>query len=88
MVVLKIFIDNEAKSQLRKVYSYIKRDSFQNAEKVRNGMIASFKTLVNNPEQFPADRYRRDNDGSFRAYEIFKKGLDWHIKRRSKSDPQ
>jgi plasmid stabilization system protein ParE len=52
MVRLEIFIDNEAKSQLRKVFSYIKRDSFQNAEKVREGIIASFKAIVNNPEQF------------------------------------
>jgi plasmid stabilization system protein ParE len=81
MVTREVFIDNEAKSQLRKIFSYIERDSFQNAEKVRSAMIASFKALANNPEQFPADRYRRNNDGSFRAYEIFRYRVTYHISK-------
>ena len=34
MVTREVFIDNEAKSQLREIFSYIERDSFQNTEKV------------------------------------------------------
>jgi len=39
----KIIIDNEAKIALGEAYEFIKKDSFQNAEKVRNsGRIKIF----------------------------------------------
>ena len=62
---LTIIIDNEAKRQLREAYQYIKKDSVQNAEKVRSTIIATIKELIKNPEQHPPDKYRLNNDGCY-----------------------
>ena len=74
-----IVVDNEAKYQLRQAYNYIKKDSVKNADKVRGSIVASINELVNNPEQHPPDKYRLDNDGSYRAYEIYKYRITYHI---------
>lgn len=65
-----VIIDNEAKFQLHLAYNYIREDSFQNAEKFRNKILASIKELIKNPEKYPPDKYRINNDGSYRAYEL------------------
>lgn len=75
----KIIIDNEAKHALRKAYNYIKRDSLQNAEKVKNKMRASINDLIKNPEKYAPDKYRFDNDTSYRAFEIYKYRITYHI---------
>jgi plasmid stabilization system protein ParE len=59
-----------AQNQLAKAYSHILIDSYQNAEKVRADILASTRKLAANPEMHPRDKYRKDNDGSFRAYEL------------------
>jgi plasmid stabilization system protein ParE len=76
---LKIIIDNDAKRALREAYTYIKKDSLQNAEKVKCKMLASINELVKNPVKYAPDKYRFDNDLSFRAYEICKYRITYHI---------
>ncbi len=60
----------QAQSQLAKAYAYILRDSHQNAGKIKNDILASTRKLATSPEIYPIDKYRRSNDGSFRAYEL------------------
>jgi plasmid stabilization system protein ParE len=43
---LKVIIDAEAKRLLREAYEYIRRDSFQNAEKVKAAILSSIKELI------------------------------------------
>ena len=75
----KVVIDSEAKLQLRKIYRYIKNDSPQNAEKVRSKIISSIKELDSNPESHSPDKYRINNDGSYRAYEIYNYRITYHV---------
>ncbi len=75
----RIIIDDDAKRSLREAYVYIRKDSLQNAEKVRIKILASIKNLAANPEQHPPDKYRLDNEGSFRAYELYKYRISYHI---------
>jgi plasmid stabilization system protein ParE len=75
----KAIIDNEAKRSLHEAYAYIKKDSLQNAEKVRSKILASIKELIKNPERYPPDKYRLNNDGSYRAYEIYKYRISYHV---------
>ena len=56
--------------QLEKAYRYILLDSYQNAEKVMTDILASTRRLAANLEMYPPDKYRNNNDGSFRAYEL------------------
>lgn len=79
MVKPRIVIDNVAKRQLKDAYVYIKEDSPQNAEKVKEKILSSIKSLNLNPEIHPPDKYRINNDGSFRAYEIYKYRISYHV---------
>ncbi len=75
---IRIIIDDEAKDSLHKAYRYIKKDSFQNAEKVRNKILVAIKELGKNPERHGPDKYRIGNDGSYRAFEIYKYRITYH----------
>jgi plasmid stabilization system protein ParE len=59
-----------SQNQLAKAYKYILLDSYQNAEKVKKDILNSTRQLAANPEIHPSDKYRKNNDGSFRAYEL------------------
>jgi plasmid stabilization system protein ParE len=75
----KVVIANDAKAQLRQAYNYICNDSARNAEKVKDQILSSIKGLAINPEKHPPDQYKVDNDGSFRAYELFRYRISYHI---------
>ena len=68
-----------AQKQLAKVYEYILSDSYQNAEKVKEDILLSTRKLVVHPEMHPPDKYRRNNDGSFRAYELHRFRIAYRI---------
>lgn len=59
--------ENDAKRELRKAYAYILQDSYQNAIKVRQDIINAVLDLSSNPEKYALDKYKRDNDGNWRA---------------------
>jgi plasmid stabilization system protein ParE len=75
----KVVIDEEAKRSLREAYLYNKKDSLQNAGKVRNTILATIKELAKHPERHSPDKYRRENDGSYRAYEVYKYRISYHV---------
>jgi plasmid stabilization system protein ParE len=76
----KVVIDPEAKKSLREAYLYIRKDSLQNAEKVRHKIIATIKSLPKNPERHNQDKYRMKNeDGCYRAFEVYKYRITYHI---------
>lgn len=76
---LTVVIDNEAKRSLREAYEYIQKDSLQNAEKVRAAILSSFEELIIYPEKHAPDKYRIDKDFAYRAYEIYKYRISYHI---------
>jgi plasmid stabilization system protein ParE len=59
-----------AQHQLEKAYRYVLLDSYQNAEKMKGDILISTRKVADNPEMYPPDKYRKNNDGSFRAYEL------------------
>ena len=68
---MKVEIEHSAKLELKKAYEYIRKRSYQNAEKVKAKILQSIKALSRHPEMHPPDKYCLDNDGKFRAYEIY-----------------
>jgi plasmid stabilization system protein ParE len=76
---LTVVIDNEAKQSLREAYEYIRQDSLQNAEKVKTVILSSIKDIIKSPERHPPDKYRIDQDTAYRAYEIYKYRISYHI---------
>ncbi len=69
----------QTRKQLQKVYSFIKKDSFQNAEKVKKGILEATSNLAINPEIYPRDKYKIDNDGSFRVFELYRYCISYQI---------
>jgi plasmid stabilization system protein ParE len=77
--VVKIVWRKAALKQLNEVYDYIKKDSVKSAEKVRATIFDAIETLANNPEIYPLDKYRKNNDGSIRAFEKHKCRIAYQI---------
>ena len=59
----------EATLQLKAAYEFIKKDSVQNAEKVRHEIVAITRGLAKHPSKYNPDKYKLSNDGSYRAFE-------------------
>ena len=76
---LKVVFDNESKKSLREALQYIQKDSEQNAEKVKSKILTSIKELITNPKRYNTDKYKLNNDGSYRAYEIYKYRITYHV---------
>jgi plasmid stabilization system protein ParE len=76
---MDIVIDNVVKAQLKEAYDYIRQDSPQNARKIISKITSSISELSKNPEKYPPDKYRLDRDISFRAYEIERFRIAYHI---------
>lgn len=65
--------------QLEKAYRYILSDSYQNAERVKSDILASTRKLATNAEIHPPDKYKLNNDGSFRAFELHRYRIAYRI---------
>ena len=68
----RVVWSTEAKQQLKAAYHFIGKDSVQNAEKVRNDIIAITRDLEKYPGKYSPDKYKLLNDGSYRAFEKHK----------------
>jgi len=70
----------QAKAALRQVFTYISADSLQNANKVVADLLYHADKLADHPEFYPPDKYKNNNDGSWRAFEIHRYRLSYRIK--------
>jgi plasmid stabilization system protein ParE len=55
--------------QFENAIAYIALDSEQNAIKVMNDIIAALSKTLRHSEFYRPDKYKRNNDGSYRAFE-------------------
>lgn len=69
----------KAKFQLQQAFNFIKQDSLQNAEKVRDEIINVTIDLVHHPEKYSLDKYKTINDGSYRALEIHRYRISYRV---------
>jgi len=51
------------------VFDYISKDSAKNAQKVLQDIVIAVGKAANNPELYPPDKWKENNDGSYRAFE-------------------
>lgn len=65
----RVVWDDFARAALKIAYNHIKEDSPQQAEKVKQDILAATRKLSDHPEMHPADKYRKDKDTRFRAFE-------------------
>ncbi len=71
---------NKALQQFDKQLEFIAIDSPMNAYAVLVVVRKQFEKAVKNPHIFPADKYKKDNDNSYRAFEIKKLRFSYRIK--------
>jgi plasmid stabilization system protein ParE len=75
----KIIWDTVAKSSYKKFLIHIRSDSYQNAISVHEDIGTLLGRLIKHPESHPPDKYRIDNDGSFRAFEKHKLRISYRV---------
>ncbi len=66
-----IIWNRRASIYFKKAYEKIKEESPINAEKVREGIVKIVESLSSRPEKYPPDKFKKNNPGSFRAFEKY-----------------
>lgn len=69
-----------AKNELKRAYEYILKDSHQNAVKFRQDVIDAVLSLRGQPNKHRADKYKTNNDGTWRAFEIHHYRVSYRVK--------
>ena len=69
-----------AHKQLLKIIDYIEADSIQNAKKFAADVLKLVNKLPANPWHYPPDKFKNENDGSYRALELHHYRIVYRIK--------
>jgi plasmid stabilization system protein ParE len=65
----KLVWTRRAQQHMAALYNYISNDSPQNAIVVIYDIVAAMEKAIVNPDCYNPDKYKKDNDGSYRAFE-------------------
>jgi plasmid stabilization system protein ParE len=68
---IQIKWNRKAIQQLDDAIEYIELDSSVNAEKIKRTILLTIDGLLKHPEKYNPDKYKIDNDGSYRAFELY-----------------
>ena len=77
--MVKIVWRKKALTELNNIYKQIKKNSPQSAIKVRSEILATVGGLELHPEIYPLDRFKKDNDGTFRAFEKYSYRVTYRV---------
>ena len=77
--MVKIVWRKKALSELNRIYKHIQKSSPQSAIKVRDEIFATADELGLHPEIYPLDRFKKDNDGTFRAFEKYSYRITYRV---------
>lgn len=66
----KITWDKQAVHYFRKAVKYIREGSPQNADKVKKEILEKISELSKHPEIHSPDKYKLNNPGNYRAFEL------------------
>jgi plasmid stabilization system protein ParE len=79
-MVRKIIWDKEAILQLEEIYEYLKEHSLQSANKVRKSIKEATQKLSKHPGIHSLDRFKKNNDGTIRAFEKYSNRITYKVK--------
>jgi plasmid stabilization system protein ParE len=68
-----------AVNQLEAACNYIGQESVQNAAKVKRAITDFIEELASHPETRPLDRNKRNNDGTFRYFEMHRLRVSYRV---------
>lgn len=83
MVTKTLFWTVEATNELNDHLEFISEFSERNAKKVKSAVIEKINTILIYPERYPLDKYRIENKGNFRAFEIYHLRISYKITEKS-----
>lgn len=76
---IPIYWDGEAKLYFKQVIHYIKQDSPQGAKIVKEAILKEIASITTDPEIYEIDKFKLENDGSYRAATVFSYRLSYRI---------
>jgi len=70
----------DARNELKKLIAFIKRDSPQNAAKVKKEVLKKISELALHPERHAPDKYKLLNtNNSYRAFELYRIRISYFV---------
>jgi len=78
----EVLWNTPARKQVKHIYNYIRGKSVQNAEKVLQAITEAGEKLSTNPDRFGLDKYKKNNDGSYRYFEIYRYRIAFRIYKK------
>jgi plasmid stabilization system protein ParE len=76
----KIVWDKQALNYFRESIQYIRQDSPQNADKVKKEVLEKINELSGRPEIHNLDKYKLNNNGNYRAFELHRFRVAYLVK--------
>jgi plasmid stabilization system protein ParE len=76
----KITWDKQALNHFRESIRYIRQDSPQNADKVKKEILEKINELSKRPEIHNPDKYKINNNGEYRAFELHRFRVGYLVK--------
>jgi plasmid stabilization system protein ParE len=77
---LEVIWSKRSLSQLQDIYTYIEKESPKGAIKVVNAVVSRINSLGEKAMMFEADRFKKNNDGSYRAIPVYTYRIVYKIK--------
>lgn len=79
----EVLWNTTARNQVKKIYNYIEKESVPNAKKLVKEIIDATEKLNKNPDRFGLDKYKNQNDGSYRCFEIYRYRIAFRIYKKT-----
>mgnify|MGYP001607500903 CR=1 FL=1 len=78
-----VWWDIEAKKQLQEIFRFISSDSISAAIKIKNDILSLVHKLPEQPEVYPPDKFKSNNDGNYRAFEKHRYRIAYKITEKN-----
>lgn len=79
-MALSIKWNRKAINQFDEAIEYIERHSVTNAKKAKKEVLMKIDILLKHPEKYNLDKYKTQNDGSFRAFELYRYRISYRYR--------
>jgi plasmid stabilization system protein ParE len=76
----KITWDKQALKYFHESIRYIRQNSHQNADKVKKEVLEKVNELSKRPEIHSPDKYKLNNNGNYRAFELHRLRVGYLVK--------
>lgn len=69
----------DANKNFLKILDYLSKESFSAAQIVSNAILDAIEKLPSNPQSKPLDRFKKNNNGNFRAFQVYSYRISYFI---------